>query len=329
MSTLPELLNLDKSDHVSEGTDTNSPLVSLYVRPNYRTKLRKRKTVLEVIWNRSLLPFLRLLESSQLGSLMVFSAALALVGTKITENCQGIRRVSSVLAASTFVALLDILWQRSLPFVVAIDELAVRALLGGAAVYGLTCILAIPATAIYQATIMAGFRHLRRYAEEIARAQKKRHDEREKALERSRRSETLAREKALAEAQASANAAAQRRRENARTSCELLFMRNAPELDARFTRQMFDDFVARHLSDGFPPEYVEQRAEELKSLIRLHLAKANPRRKNLAELAQWFLDEKQQIQEAAIADDDKQLLLAQLEERCVRLQEEYLRGVRP
>src|SRR5689334_10537585 len=86
---------------------------------------------------------------------------------------------------------------------------------------------------------------------------------------------------------------AQQRREEARATCEKLFMIHGPEIRERFPREMFDDFVKRYLHDGRPVEEVERRATELCEIIRSHLEKTDGRTlKSLAKLAEWFMHER-------------------------------------
>jgi hypothetical protein len=130
---------------------------------------------------------------------------------------------------------------------------------------------------------------------------------------------------------ARAGAAAQKRRDDARAQCELLYSLHAPDIGQRFARQAFDDFLKKYMGDERMPEDVEQRSQQLQAIIQQHLQKAGKAQKKmtLAELAQWFLGEKQQIDAAPLPPEDKQALLAQLEERFAKLQEKYIRGIEP
>ena len=85
------------------------------------------------------------------------------------------------------------------------------------------------------------------------------------------------------------------------------------------------------MGDERMPEDVEQRSQQLQAIIQQHLQKAGKSQKKmtLAELAQWFLGEKEQIDAAPLPSEDKQALLAQLEERFAKLQEKYIRGIEP
>jgi hypothetical protein len=134
-----------------------------------------------------------------------------------------------------------------------------------------------------------------------------------------------------AEAAAPAKAAGQRRREDARARCELLFSLYAPEIGQRFPRALLDDFVRNYMGDERSPETVEQRSEQLQGILLQHLEKSgqSTKRVTLADLAQWFLREKEQIEATPLQDEDRENLLAQLEARFARLQEKYIRGMQP
>ena len=76
--------------------------------------------------------------------------------------------------------------------------------------------------------------------------------------------------------QADAYASAQNRRETARAGCEVLFVTHSFDIHERFTREMFDAFVTRHLGDDKSPEHVEKLARDLSDIIREHLRKVVP-----------------------------------------------------
>ncbi len=121
------------------------------------------------------------------------------------------------------------------------------------------------------------------------------------------------------------------RRENARANCELLYTQCAPEIGDRLPRQIVDDFLRKYMGDDRSPDDVERRAEELRRMIEQHRTQIDPPKKEmtLADMAHWYLDQKQQIEAVALDDDDRQLLLSQLQERYMKLQEKYLRSVQP
>lgn len=112
-------------------------------------------------------------------------------------------------------------------------------------------------------------------------------------------------------------AAQQKRREDARARVELFFNVNAPELAARFTRDMLADYLTRYMGDERPAEVVEERGETLLGVIRQHLDKAVPKpsAQSLDDVLATFQARMRKIRESALDDDDKQHLLIQLEEQ--------------
>jgi hypothetical protein len=123
----------------------------------------------------------------------------------------------------------------------------------------------------------------------------------------------------------------QRRREAARASCELLYKLHAPEIQGRFPRAAFDEFVRTYMTDQHDPGLVEDRAEQLKGIIEQHRQRIEPPRKKLTlgQLAEWFVREKQQIESLPLDDEDKASLLAQLEAKFAKLQEKHIRSMEP
>jgi hypothetical protein len=134
-----------------------------------------------------------------------------------------------------------------------------------------------------------------------------------------------------AERDAEERARAQKRREQARAGCEALYALYAPEIKDRFPRADFDAFLKKYLGDQHAPEFVEERAEQLRQIIEQHRQRIEPPKKkmSLAELAEWFLREKRQIDATPLDDEDKEALVAQLEARYAKLQEKHIRSMEP
>jgi len=163
-------------------------------------------------------------------------------------------------------------------------------------------------------------RQSRREADEASRLKQleweRRAPERQRAAEESaakaRRDAKVAAEKSR---QAAEN---QKRREDARAGCEFLYAQHKPEINRGFTQKQFDAFVARYLSDQYPAEYVEQRAEQLKGLIQEHYQKkkpAEPRFKSLSEISDWYEQQRANIEQITNPDFQEELL--------VKLETEY------
>lgn len=137
--------------------------------------------------------------------------------------------------------------------------------------------------------------------------------------------------KRMAEAQANDRAVAQQRRAAARLRCENFYTLHGPELRARFSPAQFADYGQRHLGDDHAPEVVEHRAVELLTLMQEHLTivGAPTRKKSLADIAAWFLEEKTKIDALPLNVEDKEQMIADLEARFTQLQQKYIRSMNP
>ena len=125
---------------------------------------------------------------------------------------------------------------------------------------------------------------------------------------------------------------AQRRRDDALASCELLYHLYAPDIGARFPRQAFDDFAKKFLADkNAPPEDIERRAQQLRQLMEHHREQVKPMPKfsNIQELARWFQEQKSEIESLAVDDRVKRTLLASLNERNAELMTQLVGNMEP
>lgn len=156
-----------------------------------------------------------------------------------------------------------------------------------------------------------------------------RREQRRYQAERDRQAREKEQAARAAEERAQQTATGQQRRDEARARCEALYRLHAPEIRDRFPKADFDDFVSKYLNDKQGPEDVERRAEQLKAIIEQHRRKIDPPKKkmSLADLAQWFLKEKAEIDAVPLSDEDKEALVAQLEARYAKLQEKHIRGI--
>src|SRR5205085_12217408 len=99
--------------------------------------------------------------------------------------------------------------------------------------------------------------------------------------------------------------------------CELLYSLYAPEIGGRYPKALFDAFMAKYMGDAHPPEYVEERAEQLRAMVQQHHEKVQPPLQftTLAEVAAWFQEQKEQIDASPVDAQAKRVLLVQLKER--------------
>ena len=121
---------------------------------------------------------------------------------------------------------------------------------------------------------------------------------------------------------------AQKRREDARAECDALYALAAPEIGTRFSKKDFVEFVSKYMTDTLPPEVVEERAEQLKGIIRHHWERIEPPRQSLKELSEWF--EKRMSELQSVPDEKlRKTLIVQLKVRYSDLTSTMLSEMSP
>jgi len=159
-----------------------------------------------------------------------------------------------------------------------------------------------------------------RYAQRKAATERQRTDETNERLKR----ETEARETERREKQKTRIAQACLR-------CELLFNLYKPDIDARFTREMLDDFLRKYMHDHASAEIVERRADELCAIMERHreVVKGKSQPTTVADLARWFAEQQQLIEQSPAPGDLKENQLVMLSMRYEKLFEEIMRKAEP
>ncbi|QDT91459.1 hypothetical protein Pan161_31170 [Gimesia algae] len=128
-------------------------------------------------------------------------------------------------------------------------------------------------------------------------------------------------EQQQAEAQRNAE---QLQREEIRLSCQLLYDQHAPALLTRFPRERLAEYFEQYLSDGFPIEIVEQRGKLLEEMIASSLEQTTGNKQKFAslnEIAEYFQEQKQEIDSLNYDDQTRQSFLSSLnlqEDRAIR-----------
>lgn len=187
----------------------------------------------------------------------------------------------------------------------------------------------------YANTFGAAFQRMRSWTQAAKRHAEARSADRERRSrdaewERDRpRREREAHEAALrAEAEARAKGAAQKRREDARSECDALYALAAPEINGRFNKQEFSEFVSKYMTDAVAPEVVEERAEQLKGIIQHHWERIEPPRQSLKELSEWFEQRMAELQ--SVSDERlRKSLIVQLKVRYTDLTTNMLSEMSP
>lgn len=125
---------------------------------------------------------------------------------------------------------------------------------------------------------------------------------------------------------------AQRRRDEVRSKCELLFALHAADIGQRFSKSMLDDFIDSYMSDQHDPDDVERRGRELQEIIKQHKANVSPAKKKprtIQELSEWYLAEKARVEELPLDEAVKQDHLVSLDVRYSELTQDLLQKMEP
>jgi molybdopterin converting factor small subunit len=219
----------------------------------------------------------------------------------------------------------------------ALVNIVLRSLLAAAFITSIAWILLPPFFGLYRHTLGNLLHAFRQSFNRYRQRQQQREASRRLASERrladqewQRSAGQREQQRIALEQQAREQAVAQKRRDDARTKCRLLYDSHAPEISERFGREQFESYVTQYLNDKQTADYVEERAQQLKQLIQQHLEKVDPTPKvtTLAELRRWFEERKAEIE----AQPDERLqrnLMARLQRRYADLATQLLEELPP
>lgn len=113
---------------------------------------------------------------------------------------------------------------------------------------------------------------------------------------------------------------AQRRREKARLQLELIYMQAMPLIKEWLPREMYDDFVQRHLSDQIPPSDVEENARQLQTVLQQYVEQVQQQEfSSIEDLTRWLLAEQQRIQSMGLDQPLKQSQILDLHQRYLAI----------
>jgi hypothetical protein len=283
-------------------------------------------------------PFIDFINHADFCGTLVLISFLWFVGSKAVERHPALHRVGCQFAAIGFLAYA--LYSAFALCPTTPDEflgVGLRGLLAGGLIAGTAWIILPLLAYVYDHTfgpLISGVRSCirvarQRHAERRAKAQD---EARRRQADKEYQREAPHRERLQRDAEASVRqqADAQKRRDDARASCEVLYSLYAPDIGQRFDRQVFNDFVAKYMDDKHPPEYVEERAQQLQALLQQHFEKVepSPKFKSLADLAQWFQRQKEQVE--TMPDGRlKNMLIAKLHGRYAELTSQFLEEMEP
>lgn len=106
----------------------------------------------------------------------------------------------------------------------------------------------------------------------------------------------------------------QKRRDNARFACQMIYDRHRTTLASKFMPQQLQDYFAEFLTDDHDVRQVEDRAQRLKELL-LELIEdsgGNRKFKSLADVCEFYRQEREAIDALDLPEDIKDSLRADL-----------------
>lgn len=279
------------------------------------------------------------LDSPEIGWHLILLVLLWLVGRVLVRNHPRAKQWGQGFAVVTLFACLLLRWaQADSRSAETIAGALGRSLLAAGLALGFGWTV-FPALAMaYSVSLGPVIRMLRRSAENRrawrARLEERRREEQERRAAL-REWEAGASERARLEREAArreqAAAAAERHRQDACARAEAFYLRHAPELGERFSRQEFDDYLQRYLAAGVGPAEADQRVQKLESLITHHLGFADraAQRNSLAGLIRWSNEEKRKIEDLELAPDEEEEIVGNIEAQFARLQARFIRNMKP
>lgn len=131
--------------------------------------------------------------------------------------------------------------------------------------------------------------------------------------------------------QATHRNAESQQREDACFACELFYNFREPDVKERFSREQFANFVSKYMNDDKPVDVVQRRAKELQMLIQQHYEAVKPpeRFSSLAELTQWYKEQKSEIEQLPVADLYRNDFLVRLNEQYSELSDRLMEAMGP
>ena len=280
--------------------------------------------------------FTHLIEDGDICALIFLIGILVTVGRLFVARDPRLMESGLRVAAGTTVLYAGAtLWEEGFSQAAQLARVVMRSLAAGGVVLGPVWIVLAIGAFLYQyydrlisaAKTRAAARQREREREQ--REAEVREQQRMEAAEweraRPQREREAQESAAKAEVESRDKSAAQKRREDAGAACELAYALAAPEIASRFSKQDFAEFATKYMTDRFSPESVEERAEQLKAIIRQHQEKVvpTPKFRSIQELAVWFEQRKAEIE--AISDArHRATLLVQLKERYSELTSQLL-----
>jgi hypothetical protein len=166
------------------------------------------------------------------------------------------------------------------------------------------------------AIVVKGIRLVRRRRTEAVERARREAAERKARPERERAEREAAAKRTREEGE-------QRRRDDARAACELLYAQHAPEVASRLPKATFEQFLDRLLRSDLSADVVERKAEEIQKLVRSHLdsARGGRRAETVEQVQAWYDEQLGQlagVKDERLRQSFEAMLLQQFHERMLR-----------
>lgn len=279
---------------------------------------------------------IRYIDQIEATTLILPALLLLFVGNKVVESHPGPRTIVSRVVALVFFAVLtgELYLHWPVPGEI-LTEIILRSLLLGGLFLGGGWIVAPAISALYQGGIVTPCKVICRTLSALVRGLFRliTHPVRFFRDQSERKRQIVEQERLRKETEKSAKeyAADQKRREDARAACELLFHRHSHVLTDRFTKETFADFISKYMGDGRPPDDVEERGSQLREIILQHVHQIEPPKKpyTIESLAEWYRATKELIDSLPVEARYKQAQMAQLNARYAELMQSLMESLQP
>lgn len=255
---------------------------------------------------------LQLIESGDLCSLISLAALLFFFGNAVLRLRPDWRSTTLRIAAFSFVVLLVFTVSKAgIQDPALLIQACIRSAVCAVLVMGLAAIFLPLGELLFQGIFGWPWRYFqqRRFRRLQAAHEKWRQSQSEWQQQAERR------ERALMAPILARQQTDQKRREEARFACQMLYDRYRARIETKFSPMQLQAHFEKYLPDTLSPEEVERRAAQLKELI-LELAESDgrnrPRFKSLIDLHEYYHRQQQAVLNSPYPEDVKQSLISDL-----------------
>lgn len=269
-----------------------------------------------------------LIDSGDPCSLLFFVVLLLAIGMRVVGTKPKLKLWAMRFGVVAFVGYLarDV-WIYGIAQVDGLISATYRGLLAGGIVIGaLSLLLPITVAVCWDFTLARLWQHSRMWwatsdSQHHPATAQQHEDNRDQQQREAERKQVLKQQ----------HAESQRQRASARADLFRQFLALQTSVDGRFSEDHLKQYVTDFMGDEHPAEDVENRGRELATMLTELTTQptAESESFSLEQLASWFVDQKQRIDELPLQDTIKQRLHAGLNVRYAELTEQLIQGLRP